>query len=66
MAKRNDITVKIDNEVVRIGKIVAAYRDVTLAEYFSDLLMPLVIADLEKEQANMPAKIEAERRVKKK
>jgi hypothetical protein len=44
--KRNDVPVKIDAEVVRKGRIVAAFRDITLAEYFSELLGPLVAEHL--------------------
>lgn len=46
MPKRDDVTVKLDKEVVRKARIVAAYRDITLAEYFSEKLAPLVDADL--------------------
>jgi hypothetical protein len=43
------VSVKIDAEVVAEAKMVAASRDLTLAEYLSNLLRPLVHADLEQE-----------------
>jgi hypothetical protein len=46
VARRNDIAVKIDTEVARLAKIVAAYKDVSLAEYISDTLRPIVEAHL--------------------
>lgn len=49
--KRNDKVVKIDAEVIRLAGIVAAYRDMHMNEYLSDLLLPIVKADLAKEQA---------------
>lgn len=39
MAKRNDVTVKVDTEAVRIAKIAASFKNVTLAEYISTLIM---------------------------
>jgi hypothetical protein len=42
---------KIDSEAVRIAKIVAAYRDITLAEYLSEIIMERAARDLEQEQA---------------
>jgi hypothetical protein len=49
MVRRNDVAVKIDANVIREAKMVAASRDLTLAEYLSDLLRPLVHKDLEAE-----------------
>jgi hypothetical protein len=43
--KRTDATVKVDVEVLRKAKIVAAIRDVTLAEYLSEVLRPVVERD---------------------
>lgn len=51
MAKRNDVPVKLDAEVVRDAKIVAAYKDMSLAEYLSELIRPHVARDLEQEHA---------------
>ncbi len=62
--KRNDSPAKIDAEVIRDAKIVAAYREITLAEYLSELIRPLVARDLDLEhakrsQATLPAKLKA-------
>jgi hypothetical protein len=55
VAKRTDVSVKMDSDVVRIAKIVAAYRDVSLAEYLSNTLKPIVQGDLDREQTrNQP------------
>ena len=42
----SDTAVKIDSEVVRQAKIVAAYRDQSLAEYLSSTLGPRRLAGL--------------------
>jgi hypothetical protein len=59
MAKRDDVTVKLDAEVVRLAKIVAAYRDTSVAEYLSEVLMPVVQRDLEQEQARTKSRTTA-------
>jgi hypothetical protein len=41
--KRDDVAVKIDREVVRLAKAVASYRDLSLAEFISETLRPLVV-----------------------
>jgi ribosomal protein L12E/L44/L45/RPP1/RPP2 len=51
MAKRKDVSVKVDPEAVRIAKIVAAYRDQSLAEYLSAIVMERAVKDLAAEQA---------------
>lgn len=51
MARRNDVTVKMDAEVARKAKIVAAYRDQSLAEFISDQLSPIVDRMLQEEHA---------------
>lgn len=50
-SKRNDLPVKIDAEVVRMARIIAAFRDTTLAEVMSETLRPL----LEKQLAQLTA-----------
>jgi hypothetical protein len=55
--KRTDVPVRIDTEVVKDARLVAAYRDVSLAQYISDLIRPLVARDvdeLQKELAKNP------------
>ena len=54
MAKRNDVPVKIDAEVIRVARIAAAYKDMSLAEYISERLRPLVSQDVEQEHAKRP------------
>lgn len=44
-------TAYLDAEVVRVAKIVAAYRSQTLAEYLTSRLAPLVESDLSDEQS---------------
>lgn len=53
MAKqaRKDVTVKMDADVVAEAKMVAASMDITLAEYLSERIRPLVKADLASEYA---------------
>ncbi len=50
VSKRQDVTVKVNSEVVRIAKIVAAYRGISVANYLSETLEPIVQKDLHKEQ----------------
>jgi hypothetical protein len=46
MAKqRNDVSVKIDAEVYRLVKTVAAWRGITVAEYLTDIVKPAVARD---------------------
>lgn len=45
MARRSDTAVKIDAEVVRQAKVVAAFRGISLAEYLSETLRPTVARD---------------------
>jgi hypothetical protein len=49
--KRNDQPVKMDAEVLRIARIVAAYEDVPLAELISETLRPVLQKKLEAHQA---------------
>lgn len=46
--KRNDVPVKLDAEVARKAKMVAASQDKSLAEYISETLRPIVNRALEK------------------
>jgi hypothetical protein len=47
------MNVKIDAEVVRRAKVVAAARRVTLSDYLSRLLRPLVEGDLARTVAGL-------------
>jgi len=49
MVRRNDTAVKIDTEVVAEAKMVAASRGLSLAEYLSEILRPIVHRDLQEE-----------------
>lgn len=40
--KRNDTAVKVDAETVRKAKILAAFREQTLAELLSEVLEPII------------------------
>jgi hypothetical protein len=56
MTKRNDVSVKMDAEVVSEAKMVAASRNISLAEYLSELVRSLVHSDLEHEYARRSIK----------
>ncbi len=45
---RNDIAVKLDAEVAKMAKHIAIDRKITLAEYLSERLRPLVEQDFRK------------------
>ena len=44
--KRNDVSVKIDADVVNDARIVASFNGMTLAEYLSETLRPIVEAGI--------------------
>jgi hypothetical protein len=50
--RRIDTSVKIDAGIAYQAKIVAAYRDQTLAEYLSETLRPIVERDLQRHNQN--------------
>ena len=47
--KRNDVTVKVDADVVRVCKMVASSRGITLAEYISESMRPIAQNDLDQD-----------------
>jgi hypothetical protein len=49
MTRRTDVAVKIDAEVVRQAKVVAAFRGISLAEYLSETSRPAVQRDYREE-----------------
>jgi hypothetical protein len=53
--KRNDRPAKIDAEVLRVAASVAALRGITVAEYLSERLRPLVFEDHAEEVRKMGA-----------
>ena len=46
MVKQERMNVKVDAEIVRKGKVVAAAKQIPLADYISALLRPLIDDDL--------------------
>ena len=52
--KRNDLVVKIDAEVLRMARIIAAYEDITIAELLSETLRPLLADRLAEHQRKSP------------
>jgi hypothetical protein len=56
MAKRNDVSVKVDVEVIADARIAAAYKGMPLAEYLSESLRPIVARDIEEGHAAKAAK----------
>jgi hypothetical protein len=51
MTRRNDAPVKIDVEVLADARIAAAYKGLSLAEYLSEALRPIVLRDMEEGHA---------------
>jgi hypothetical protein len=54
---RQDLTVKMGSDVVRKAKVVALNRNITLAEYLTERIRPLVDADYEQEVAKMSKEV---------
>jgi predicted HicB family RNase H-like nuclease len=52
-SRRYNMLVRLDDEVVEMGKKVAALRGVSLAEFFSDILRPAVDREFGKEVAKL-------------
>jgi hypothetical protein len=50
---RNDLAVKLDADVAKKAKHVAINRGITLAEYLSELVRPLVERDFKDEMSKM-------------
>jgi soluble cytochrome b562 len=59
---RNDTAVKIETEIVRQGRTIAARRNITLAEYLSDILRSTVAKDYREVVQQMAAEIDTPRR----
>lgn len=51
LPKRNDSPVKIDTVVLIEARIAAAYKGLSLAEYLSETLRPIVARDIEEQHA---------------
>jgi hypothetical protein len=50
---RNDVAVKLDAKVAKEAKMVAAARGITLAEYITEILRPIVHRDLQAETSKI-------------
>jgi hypothetical protein len=50
---QTDVAVRVNAEVAREARIVAAYKGVPLARYISETLRPIVRHDLEEESAQV-------------
>ena len=46
MVKREYMNVKVDADLIRKAKVIAAARHITLSDYVSGVLRPLVLSDL--------------------
>jgi len=55
MSKRERMNVKVDADLVRKAKVVAAAKQVTLSDYVSALLRPQIETDLGKVAAGLSA-----------
>ena len=58
---RNDISVKLDAQVARKAKLVATKRGITLAEYLTSIVGPIVTHDLKEEMGKMTDEPEPKR-----
>jgi hypothetical protein len=58
MAKRNDVSVKIGPDALRWAKIVCAYRDLSVAEYLTSLVMEHAPAEAARLQAENPPPVQ--------
>ena len=61
---RNDTAVKIETEIVRQARTIASRRNITLAEYLSDILRQTVAKDYRQVVQEMAAEIDAPKRKK--
>jgi hypothetical protein len=51
--KRNDIAVKIDRDVIRKAKTICGHRDISLAEYLTGLLSPVIDREYDRFKAEL-------------
>jgi hypothetical protein len=56
MAKRNDITVKVDREIIAECRAVAVLTGVSLSEYLSETLRAAAAVDMERVLAKRAAR----------
>ena len=55
MTKRNDVSVKVDADVVEACRLAATYQGKSLAEYLSETLKPIAERDIEEGHARRKA-----------
>lgn len=53
--KRDDMPAKIERAILQKAKVICAVRGITMAEFLSDLLRPLVDREYHKTVKNMQA-----------
>jgi hypothetical protein len=58
---RNDLAVKMGVDVVKMARVVALQRNITLAEYLTERIRPLVAQDYEEALAEMTAEVKKPR-----
>lgn len=54
--KRNDEPAKIDSDVLRMARLVAAFDNMPLAELLSETLRPILLKRLETIKSQLPGK----------
>jgi hypothetical protein len=55
MSRRDCMNVKVDTDLVRKAKVVAAAKHIALTDYVSGLLRPLIEEDLAQVATGLPA-----------
>lgn len=53
MSKRNDTTVKVDVEAVKLAKLAAEFKEMSLAEYVSHLIVTYAPGDIDEGYAKL-------------
>lgn len=52
--KRNDLITKVDAQVLRMARLIAAYEDIPISELLSEILRPALEKRLEKHKLPHP------------
>jgi hypothetical protein len=61
---RNDTAVKIETDIVRQARLIAARRNITVAEYLSEILRATVVKDYRQAVRDMAAEIDSPKQKK--
>lgn len=64
--QRSDAPVKVDREVLNKMRMIAAWRDITLTEYITETLRPIVDRDLTNMSLELRKKIDFKTKLNKK